>query len=78
MKKRFHKYPTRKTAQSLGTLIRLIHKAGGCPQHYLPDKLDTISALDLIKILAPNGITFTLEEPTKNEITFTLEEPTKK
>lgn len=65
VKRRFHKYPTSKTAQSIGTLMRLIYNAGGDFLHYLPEKLDEITALDLIKVLAPNGITFILEDTLK-------------
>lgn len=67
-KRRFHKYPTSKTAQCIGTLLRLIHNAGGDFLHYLPEKLDTITGLDLIKILAPNKITFTSENNFSKEI----------
>ena len=56
--KKFHRYPTKKTAQNLGILMRCIDKAGGCCLYYTPEELRRMSALTLIKRISPNNITF--------------------
>lgn len=65
IKRRFHTYPTMKTAQSFGTLIKLVHKAGGNPLSFTPERLKGMTAFELIKVLAPNRIIFTLEDTLK-------------
>lgn len=57
---------TKATTRMIHDLLRAIVKAGGAARCFTPKKLDEMSALDLIKGLSTNHITFALRKDIKS------------
>lgn len=61
-------------ARSYGSMLRSISKAGGWSGGFTPDTLADMTAMELVKILGLNNITFTFDnpEPTVEEKEYSL------
>lgn len=53
-------------AKNYGSMLRAICKAGGAAAGFTPVNLKDMSAMELIKILGLNNISFTFDNPEFN------------